>query len=101
MVAFGYALSSEEHAPNDLVRFARRAEEVGFSFALISDHYHPWLDQQGQSPFVWTTLGAIAQATRRLRVGTGVTCPLRRIHPAIIAQAAATVATLMPGRFVL
>lgn len=101
MVKLGYALSSEEHAPNDLVRYAQRAEEVGFSFALISDHYHPWIDQQGHSPFVWSVLGGIAQVTSTLVVGTGVTCPIIRIHPAIIAQAAATVANMMPGRFFL
>jgi len=101
MVAFGYALSSEEHVPNDLVRFARRAEEVGFSFALISDHYHPWIDRQGHSPFVWSVIGGIAQATQRLMLGTGVTCPTMRIHPGIIAQAAATSAAMMPGRFFL
>jgi G6PDH family F420-dependent oxidoreductase len=95
----GYKLCSEEHGAADLVRFARRAEEVGFGFAMISDHYHPWTDAQGQSPFVWTVLGGIAQATERLRVGTGVTCPTIRIHPAILAQAAATTAALMPGRF--
>lgn len=97
----GYALSSEEHRPADLVRFAERAEAIGFKFALISDHYHPWVDQQGQSPFVWTVIGAIAQATSRLRLGTGVTCPIMRIHPAVIAQAAATAGSLMPGRFFL
>jgi G6PDH family F420-dependent oxidoreductase len=97
----GYALSSEEHPPNDLVRFAQRAEEVGFGFALISDHYHPWVDRQGHSPFVWCTIGGIAQATSRITLGTGVTCPLLRIHPAIIAQAAATAAAMMPGRFFL
>lgn len=100
-IELGYALSSEEHLPNDLVRFAQRAEQVGFTFALISDHYHPWTDQQGQSPFVWSVLGAIAYATDKLRVGTGVTCPLLRIHPAIIAQAAATIGSMMPGRFFL
>src|SRR5512145_1868088 len=101
MTELGYALSSEEHAPNDLVHFARRAEKAGFSFALISDHFHPWIDRQGHSPFVWSVIGGIAQATQRLRLGTGVTCPLIRIHPAIIAQAAATTASLMPGRFFL
>lgn len=101
MIKFGYALSSEEHAPNDLVRFACRAEETGFSFALISDHYHPWVNEQGHSPFVWSVIGGIAQATNHLEVGTGVTCPTTRIHPAIIAQAAATAATMMPGRFFL
>ena len=97
----GYALSSEEHSPVDLVRFAQRAEAIGFEFALISDHFHPWVDKQGHSAMVWCTIGAIAQATSRLRLGTGVTCPIRRIHPAIVAQAAATAATLMPGRFFL
>ena len=101
MTEIGYALSSEEHPPNDLVRFAARAEQAGFSFALISDHFHPWIGAQGQSPFVWSVIGAIAQATERLRLGTGVTCPSVRIHPAIIAQAAATAGTMMPGRFFL
>jgi G6PDH family F420-dependent oxidoreductase len=97
----GYALSSEEHTPRDLVRDARRAEEAGFTYALISDHFHPWVDRQGQSPFVWSVIGAIAASTSTLRLGTGVTCPTIRIHPAIVAQAAATVASLMPGRFFL
>jgi coenzyme F420-dependent glucose-6-phosphate dehydrogenase len=101
MVELGYALSSEEHPPNELVHYARRAEEVGFTFALISDHYHPWIDQQGQAPFVWSVIGAISAVTQRLRLGTGVTCPIMRIHPAIIAQAAATSAAMMPGRFFL
>jgi len=101
MVELGYALSSEEHPPQKLIENARQAEKVGFTFALISDHFHPWIDKQGQSPFVWSLLGGIAQATQQLRIGTGVTCPLIRIHPAIIAQAAATVASLMPGRFFL
>lgn len=101
MVELGYKLSSEEHAPNDLVRYAKRAEEVGFTFGMISDHYHPWVDRQGHSPFVWAVIGAIAQATQRLRIVTGVTCPTVRIHPAIVAQAAATVAAMMPGRFQL
>lgn len=99
MVEFGYALSTEEHTPMDLVRNARRAEEVGFSFALISDHYHPWIDKQGNAPFVWSVIGAIAGATQSIRIGTGVTCPIMRIHPAILAQAAATSAAMMPGRF--
>jgi coenzyme F420-dependent glucose-6-phosphate dehydrogenase len=97
----GYALSCEEHPPAQLVRNAARAEETGFTFALISDHYHPWTDRQGQSAFVWSAIGAIANATHRLELGTGVTCPTIRIHPAVIAQAAATSAALMPGRFFL
>jgi alkanesulfonate monooxygenase SsuD/methylene tetrahydromethanopterin reductase-like flavin-dependent oxidoreductase (luciferase family) len=73
MTSIGYALSGEEHRPGDLVEHARLAEARGFEFALISDHFHPWTDRQGQSPFVWGVLGAIANATDRLRVGTGVT----------------------------
>jgi coenzyme F420-dependent glucose-6-phosphate dehydrogenase len=96
----GYWLSSEEHGPKELVENARRAEEAGFSYVLISDHYHPWLDAQGHSPFVWGVIGAIGQATN-LRVGTAVTCPLIRTHPAIVAQAAATAQILMDGRFFL
>ena len=101
MLEIGYALSSEEHRPGDLVRFAVGAEESGFAFALVSDHYHPWTDSQGHSPFVWATLGGIAQETERLRVGTGVTCPTFRLHPALVAHAAGTVADMMPGRFFL
>jgi G6PDH family F420-dependent oxidoreductase len=101
MLEIGYTLSCEEHRPGDLVRFAAGAEEAGFRFALISDHFHPWTDAQGQSPFVWSVLGGVAGATERLRVGTGVTCPTTRIHPALVAHAAATVADMMPGRFFL
>ena len=101
MPELGYALSSEEHLPNDLVRLARRAEEAGFGFALVSDHFHPWIDKQGQSPFVWCVIGGVAEATEQLQLGTGVTCPTVRIHPAIIAQAAATAAAMMEGRFFL
>jgi G6PDH family F420-dependent oxidoreductase len=101
MITLGYKLASEEHPPADLVRYAQMAQDSGFGFALISDHFHPWIDRQGQSPFVWSVLGAIAQATQRLTVGTAVTCPIMRVHPAIVAQAAATAAALMPGRFFL
>ena len=97
----GYAISSEEHAPLDLVENAVRAEAAGFELALISDHFHPWIDRQGHSPFVWGVIGAIAARTERLRLGTGVTCPTIRIHPAIVAQAAATAAAMLPGRFFL
>jgi len=96
---FGYALSSEEHRPTDLVRNAQGAEKAGFEFAFLSDHFHPWLDRQGQSPFAWSVLGGIATKTDRLIVGTGVTALSLRIHPAILAQAAATVADMLPGRF--
>jgi G6PDH family F420-dependent oxidoreductase len=95
----GVSLSGEEHGPNALVDTAVRAEEAGFSFALASDHYHPWIDAQGNNSFVWTTLGGIARETSSLRVGTGVACPTIRVHPAIVAQATATVAEMMDGRF--
>jgi G6PDH family F420-dependent oxidoreductase len=101
LIRLGYKLSSEEHTASDLVSYAHRAEDVGFRFASISDHFHPWIDEQGQSPFVWSVLGGIAQATERLELVTGVTCPTVRIHPAIVAQAAATTASMMPGRFAL
>jgi len=101
MAQMGYVLSSEEMSPNDMVRNALRAEEAGFTTAWVSDHYHPWIDAQGQSPFVWSVIGGIAATTERMRLGTGVTCPTIRIHPAIIAQAAATVTAMMPGRFFL
>jgi G6PDH family F420-dependent oxidoreductase len=101
MITLGYKLSCEEQSAPDLVRYAQMAQDAGFGFAFISDHYHPWTNRQGQSPFVWSVLGAIAHATQRLTVGTAVTCPTMRIHPAIVAQAAATTATLMPGRFFL
>jgi G6PDH family F420-dependent oxidoreductase len=101
MIKLGFTLSSEEFGPRDLVRQAVRAEEAGFEHALVSDHFHPWTDEEGHSPFVWVTVGAVAQATRQLRLGTGVTCPIIRMHPALIAQAAATAADLMPNRFFL
>ena len=100
-VVLGYTLSSEEHGPNELVRNARAAEDAGFEFATISDHFHPWNDAQGQSPFVWSVIGGVAQATERIRLGTAVTCPTMRIHPAIVAQAAATSQVMMEGRFFL
>lgn len=101
MVRIGYALSCEEHGPRELVRNAQRAEECGFGYALISDHFHPWTDRQGEAPFVWSVIGGIAEATESLTIGTGVTCPTMRIHPAVVAQAAATAAVMLPGRFFL
>jgi G6PDH family F420-dependent oxidoreductase len=99
--ALGYSLSSEEFDAPTLVAQAERAERAGFAFAGISDHFHPWVDAQGESPFVWGVLGAISQRTERLEVITGVTCPTQRVHPAIVAQAAATAGQLLPGRFSL
>jgi G6PDH family F420-dependent oxidoreductase len=101
MTELGYCLTSELHGPREMVEHARRAEHAGFPFALISDHYHPWTSKQGHSPFVWAVIGGIAEATSTLRLGTGVTCPLIRIHPAIVAQAAATASLMLEGRFFL
>src|SRR5213594_4006383 len=88
LMQIGFWISSEEHGPLEMVRAAQRAEEAGFPYVQMSDHFHPWIDRQGQSPFVWSVIGGIA-ATTKLTVGTGVTCPIIRIHPAIVAQAAA------------
>ncbi|HEX4430679.1 MAG TPA: TIGR03557 family F420-dependent LLM class oxidoreductase [Frankiaceae bacterium] len=98
MTSIGYFLSGEELAPTQLVDTAKVAEAAGFDRVWISDHFHPWLEDQGESPFVWAVLGAIA-ATTNLQMTTAVTCPTFRLHPAIVAQATATVAALAPGRF--
>jgi G6PDH family F420-dependent oxidoreductase len=100
-IELGYTLACEEHGPRDLLRYARRAEEAGFPFAMISDHYHPWTDRQGHSPHVWSVIGGVAQVTARIGIGTAVTCPTVRQHPAIVAQAAATCQDMLQGRFVL
>src|SRR5205085_6316670 len=97
----GYFLSSEESDPRALVGQATMAEQAGFEGLWISDHFHPWNDEQGHSPFVWSVIGAIAQATERMTVTTAVTCPTLRIHPALVAQAAATSAIQLDGRFCL
>lgn len=97
----GYALACEEHGPRDLLRHAVMAQEAGFDGLWISDHYHPWIDRQGHSPFVWTVIGALAHAAPGMHVTTAVTCPTVRIHPAVLAQAAATAAVLLDGRFTL
>jgi G6PDH family F420-dependent oxidoreductase len=94
----GYFLSSEEYTPAELIEQAKGAERAGFSALWISDHYHPWVDAQGQSAFVWSTIGALSQACS-LPITTAVTCPTVRIHPAVIAQAAATSAVLTGGKF--
>jgi coenzyme F420-dependent glucose-6-phosphate dehydrogenase len=100
-VRIGYHLSSEELDPRWMLPLAAQAEQAGFAFLTVSDHYHPWTRRQGQSPFVWSVLGGIASVTESIDVGTAVTCPTTRIHPAVIAQAAATAAVMMPGRFFL
>jgi G6PDH family F420-dependent oxidoreductase len=97
----GYFLSSEEWGPTELVELACKAEAAGFEDLWISDHFHPWNDEQGHSPFVWSVIGAIAHATDRMKLTTAVTCPTVRIHPAIVAHAAATSAVMMNGNFCL
>ncbi|RSM72364.1 TIGR03557 family F420-dependent LLM class oxidoreductase [Kibdelosporangium aridum] len=100
MVSFGYFLSCEEFGPRELVRQAKMAEAAGFERLWISDHFHPWNGEQGHSPFVWSVIGALSETTT-LPITTAVTCPTFRIHPAVIAQAAATAAVQLEGRFVL
>jgi G6PDH family F420-dependent oxidoreductase len=96
----GYFLSCEEYSPSELVEQARLAEEAGFEALWISDHFHPWNDEQGESPFVWSIIGAVSQVCD-LPIATAVTCPTMRINPVIVAQAAATSAVLLEGRFIL
>jgi G6PDH family F420-dependent oxidoreductase len=100
-VRIGYFLSSEQWGPKDLIDQAVKAREAGFQDLWISDHFHPWNDEQGHSAFVWSTIGALSQAVPGMHVTTAVTCPTVRIHPAIIAQAAATSAVLLEGNFTL
>jgi G6PDH family F420-dependent oxidoreductase len=99
-IELGWTLACEEHGPRELIATARRAEELGFSFAMISDHFHPWIDRQGHSPHVWSVIGGIAAVTERIGIGTGVTCPTIRQHPAVVAQATATCAAMLEGRFI-
>jgi G6PDH family F420-dependent oxidoreductase len=101
MVRIGYTLLGEQAGPKDLVANAVAAERAGFDLAVASDHYFPWLDAQGHAPFVWAALGAVAQATERIELMTYVTCPIKRYHPAVVAQMAATVGLLSDGRFTL
>jgi G6PDH family F420-dependent oxidoreductase len=101
VVDWGYTLSSEEHGPRRLVELARQAEEAGLDFCSISDHFHPWVQAQGHSPFVWGVLGGVASVTERIDLAVGVTCPLVRIHPAVVAQASATASLMLRGRFAL
>lgn len=101
MTRFGYTLMTEQSGPKDLVAYAVAAEQVGFDFEVSSDHYSPWLVSQGHAPFAWTVLGAVAQVTSRVELATYVTCPIQRYHPAVVAQAAATLQLLSDGRFIL
>lgn len=98
---FGYKLMSETTGPRELVRNAKLAEDAGFDFVGLSDHYLPWLESHGHSPFAWSVLGAIAAGTERVGIATGLTCPIIRYHPTIIAQAAATIGVMSDGRFTL
>lgn len=99
MVQIGYTMMCEQTGPRELVRDVRQAEEAGFDFSVISDHYFPWLDAQGHAPYAWSVLGAAAQATERIPLMTYVTCPHTRYHPALVAQKAATMQILSEGRF--
>jgi G6PDH family F420-dependent oxidoreductase len=101
MTRFGYTLMTEQSGPRELVRYAVAAEEAGFDFEVASDHYSPWLTEQGHAPYAWTVLGAVAQATSRVDLMTYVTCPTMRYHPAVVAQKAATLQLLAEGRFTL
>lgn len=101
MSEIGYTLMCEQTGPKELIRYGEQAERAGFGFAVISDHFHPWLDEQGQSPFAWSVLGALATRTSRMPLMTMVTCPTVRYHPAIVAQMAATIALISDGRFTL
>lgn len=101
MIKLGYKLMAEEHGPTALVGNGKRAEEAGFDFAAISDHFSPWIEEEGHAPFAFSVLGALAQATRHIGLMTAVTCPIMRYHPAIVAQAAATLALLSDDRFTL
>jgi len=101
MTLIGYTMMCEQAGPKQLVRDVALAEEAGFDFAVISDHYFPWLESQGHSPYAWSVLGAAAQATERIPLMTYVTCPIRRYHPAVVAQKAATMQLLSDGRFTL
>lgn len=101
MTRFGYTLMTEQAGPKELVRHAVRAETVGFDFEVMSDHYSPWLSEQGHAPYAWSVLGAVAYATESVGLMTSVTCPTIRYHPAVIAQKAATMQILADGRFTL
>ncbi len=101
MGVLGYAAMFEQFAPSDLLRWSRKAEDSGFGAIMASDHFHPWTPQQGQAGFVWSWMGALGAQTSRVRFGTGVTAPGFRYHPAVLAQASATLAEMFPGRFYL
>src|SRR5829696_1453961 len=101
MTKFGYTLMTEQSGPKDLVRYAEAAEQTGFDFEVMSDHYFPWLAAQGHAPYAWSVLGAVAHVTESVELMTYVTCPTMRYHSAVVAQKAATVQLLADGRFTL
>src|SRR5437016_699644 len=101
MVRFGYTLMTEQSGPRTLVEHSALAERAGFDFEMISDHFSPWLTTQGHSPYAWSVLGAVTQATERVELMSGVTAPIMRYHPAVVAQKAATVGVLSDSRFTL
>ncbi len=101
MTRYGYTLMTEQSGPKELVRYATAAEQAGFDFEVMSDHYFPWLDEQGHAGYAWSMLGAVTQVTERVELMTYVTCPIMRYHPAVVAQKAATVGVLSDGRFML
>jgi G6PDH family F420-dependent oxidoreductase len=101
MTRIGYTLMTEQSGPRELVRYAEQAEAAGFDFEVCSDHYSPWLESQGHAPYAWSLLGAVSQVTERVELMTYVTCPIRRYHPAVVAQKAATMGLLSNGRFLL
>jgi G6PDH family F420-dependent oxidoreductase len=98
---YGYTLMTEQSGPREIVRYAAAAEQAGFDFEVMSDHYSPWLGSQGHAGYAWSMLGAVTQVTDRVELMTFVTCPTMRYHPAVVAQKAATVQLLSEGRFML
>src|SRR3982751_3330938 len=101
MTKYGYTLMTEQSSPREIVRYSAAAEQAGFDFEVMSDHYSPWLAEQGHAAYAWSMLGAVTQVTERVELMTYVTCPLMRYHPAVVAQKAATVQLLSEGRFTL
>jgi G6PDH family F420-dependent oxidoreductase len=101
MTNYGYTLMTEQSGPREIVRYAAAAERAGFDFEVMSDHYFPWLEEQGHAAYAWSMLGAVSQVTDRVELMTYVTCPIMRYHPAVVAQKAATIGLLSDGRFTL
>jgi coenzyme F420-dependent glucose-6-phosphate dehydrogenase len=100
VLQLGWKAGAEQYPPDELLDYAVAAEQAGFDSISASDHFHPWAEK-GQASFVWSWLGAVAARTKTITIGTGLTCPILRYHPAVIAQAAATMSCLAPNRFFL